>query len=236
MPAVEIELEPGEAVIAEAGMMNYFEEGVLFETKLGDGSTPNQGVMSKILGVAKRMITNESIFMTHFTNQTRDVKRVAFSAPHPGHIKPIDLKTVGGGIYCQKDAFLCASLGTKISVALTRKLGSGLFGNEGFILQTIQGDGLAFIHAGGTIVERELRDETYMVDTGCIVGFTKGIDYDVKATSSIKSMMFGGEGIFLTKLSGTGKIWMQTMPFNRLAGRISSVVTSDVLDHLKKNK
>lgn len=235
MPAVEIALDPGETVIAEAGMMNYFESGILFETKLGDGSTPNQGVMSKLFSAAKRMITNESLFMTHFTNRSNDIKRVAFSAPHPGQIVPIDLKAMGGVIYCQKDAFLCAALGTKISISITRKIGSGLFGKEGFILQSIKGDGLTFIHAGGAIVEKELRNETVFLDTGCIVGFTNGIEYDIKATSSIKSMMFGGEGVFLTKLSGTGKIWMQTMPFNRLASRISTVVTNDVISILRKS-
>ena len=236
MPAVEIELDPGEAVIAEAGMMNYFEAGIMFETKLGDGSTPNQGMLSKLFGAAKRMITNESLFMTHFTNKSGAIKHVAFSAPHPGQIMPIDLKALGGVIYCQKDAFLCAALGTKISIALTRRIGSGLFGKEGFVLQSIEGDGNVFIHAGGTIVEKELKNETIYIDTGCIVAFTKGIDYDVKATSSIKTMMFGGEGIFLTKLSGVGKIWIQTMPFNRLASRVSSVVTSDVIAKIEKNQ
>ena len=236
MPAVEIELDPDEAVVAEAGMMNYFQEGIVFETKLGDGSTPNQGVLSKIFGAAKRMMTNESLFMTHFTNKSENIKHVAFAAPHPGQIMPLDLKALGGTIYCQKDAFLCAALGTKLSISFTKKIGSGLFGQEGFILQSITGDGMAFMQAGGTIIEKELNNETWFLDTGCVVGFTKGIEYDVKATSSIKSLMFGGEGVFLTKLSGTGKIWMQTMPFNRLASKISSVVTNDVILKLKKNR
>ena len=236
MPAVEIELDPEEAVIAEAGMMNYFDEGILFETKLGDGSKQKQGIMSKLFGAAKRIITNESLFMTHFTNKSDAKKRVAFSAPHPGMIMPLDLKALGGIIYCQKDAFLCAALGTKLSIAFTKRISSGLFGNEGFVLQSIAGDGKAFIHAGGTIVEKKLNDEAIYLDTGCIVGFTSGIDYDVKASSSIKSLMFGGEGVFLTKLSGTGTVWLQTMPFSRLASRLSCVVTSDVLAELKKQR
>ena len=170
--------------------------------------------------VGKRVLTGESIFMTHFTNGGSGKRRVSFAAPYPGKIIPIDLSTVGGPLICQKDAFLCAALGTKVSIALQRKLGAGFFGGEGFILQRLDGDGMAFLHAGGTIVERELNGETLRVDTGCLVAFTPGVDYDIERAGGLKSMIFGGEGLFLTTLRGTGKVWLQSLPFSRLANTI----------------
>ena len=217
---VEVELDPGEAVIAEAGAMNYMEEGISFDTKMGDGSDVNQGFMSKLFSAGKRLITGESLFMTHFTNEGEGKKRVAFSAPYPGQIMPVNMADVNEEIFCQKDSFLCAALGTEIDIAFNRKLGSGFFGGEGFILERLRGDGMAFIHAGGTIVEKELNGETLRLDTGCLVAFTSGIDYDIQMTSGLKSMFFGGEGLFLTTLSGHGKVWIQSLPFSRLADRI----------------
>ena len=217
---VEIELDPDETVIAEAGAMNYMEQGINFETKMGDGSTPDEGVMSKLFSAAKRKMTGESIFTTHFTNEGVGKRRVAFSAPYPGCIVPLDMNEIGGQIICQKDSFLAAALGTKVSISFTRKLGAGFFGGEGFILQKLEGDGMAFIHAGGTLIKKELNGETLRVDTGCLVGFTSGIEYDIERSGGLKSMVFGGEGMFLATLSGHGTVWLQSMPFSRLADRI----------------
>ena len=220
MQTVEVELDHGETVIAEAGAMNWMEDGISFNAKMGDGSTPESGVLDKLFSVGKRVLTGESIFLTHFTNSVSVKKRVAFSAPYPGKIIPIDLATVGGELICQKDAFLCAALGTKISIAFSKKIGFGFFGGEGFILQRLLGDGMAFIHAGGTIVQKELRGETLRVDTGCIVGFTSEIDYNIEMVGNLKSMFFGGEGMFLTTLKGHGTVYLQSLPFSRLADRI----------------
>ncbi len=220
MQIVEVELDPGEVVIAEAGSMNYMEDGITFEAKMGDGSDPNEGLMGKLLSVGKRVLTGESIFMTHFRNSGQGKKRVAFAAPYPGKIIPVELSQVGGELICQKDAFLCAALGTKLSIAFTRRLGTGFFGGEGFILERLLGDGKAFIHAGGTIIKRQLNGEVLRVDTGCIVAFTKGIDYDIERSGSLKSMIFGGEGLFLATLRGHGEVWLQSLPFSRLANRI----------------
>jgi uncharacterized protein (TIGR00266 family) len=220
MQAVEVELDPGETVIAEAGAMNWMEDDISFEAKMGDGSQPDKGFMGKLLDAGKRTVTGESLFLTHFTNQGNDKKRVAFSAPYPGKIIPIDMNTMGNELICQKDAFLCAALGTKVSIAFNRKLGAGFFGGEGFILQRLQGDGMAFIHAGGTIVKKQLKNETIRVDTGCIVGFTPGIDYDIEQAGNLKSMFFGGEGLFLATLKGKGTVYLQSLPFSRLADRI----------------
>lgn len=220
MQMVEVELDPNETVVAEAGAMNYMEDGIEFESKMGDGSDPEQGFMGKLFSAGKRMITGESLFMTHFTNSGSGKRRVAFASPYPGSIIPVDMNKIGGEITCQKDAFLCAALGTKIDIAFNRKLGSGFFGGEGFILERLQGDGMAFIHAGGTIVEKQLTGETLRVDTGCIVGFTGGIDYDIQMTKGLKSMFFGGEGLFLATLQGHGTVWLQSLPFSRLADRI----------------
>ena len=217
---VEVELDPSETVIAEAGAMNYMEDGIAFETKMGDGSQPDKGLMGKLLSAGKRMVTGESLFLTHFTNRGSGKKRVAFAAPYPGKIMPIDLSTVNGRLYCQKDAFLCAALGTKVDIAFTKRFGAGLFGREGFILQKLEGDGMAFVHAGGTIVKKELNGETLRVDTGCLVAFTEGVDYDIERVRGLKSMFFGGEGMFLATLSGHGTVMLQSMPFSRLAERI----------------
>ena len=220
MQMVEVELDPGETVIAEAGAMNYMQEGINFETKMGDGSEPDQGFMGKLFSAGKRMISGESLFMTHFTNEGAGKKRVAFSAPFPGSIIPIQMNEVGGEIICQKDSFLAAALGTKIDITFNRKLGSGFFGGEGFILERLQGDGMAFVHAGGSVVEKQLNNETLRLDTGCLVAFTDGIDYDIEMAKGLKSMFFGGEGLFLATLRGTGRVWIQSLPFSRLADRI----------------
>ena len=220
MQTVEVELDPGEVVIAEAGAMNWMEEGIEFEAKMGDGSQPERGFMGKLFDAGKRAVTGESLFMTHFTNQAQGKKRVAFAAPYPGKIIPVDMAKIGNELICQKDAFLCAALGTQVSIAFNRKLGTGFFGGEGFILQRLVGDGMAFIHAGGTIVTKELHNETLKLDTGCLVGFSPGISYDVQRAGNLKSMFFGGEGLFLATLQGTGTVYLQSLPFSRLADRI----------------
>jgi len=224
---VEVELDPGEKVVAEAGAMNYLEQDITFEAKMGDGSTPNEGLMGKLLAVGKRALTGESIFMTHFTHAGSSGKRrVAFAAPFPGKIIALDLSKIGGEITCQKDSFLCAAYGTQVTIAFSKRLGTGFFGGEGFILQKLRGDGMAFVHAGGTIVEKELRGETLRVDTGCIVAFSPGIDYNIERAGNLKSMFFGGEGLFLATLSGHGKVWLQSLPFSRLADRILKMAPS----------
>jgi uncharacterized protein (TIGR00266 family) len=222
MQYVEVELDPGESVIAEAGTMMYMSDGITFEARLGDGS--ESSTMGKLFGAAKRMLTNESLFMTHFSNSGAEAgdgkAHVAFASPYPGQIVPIDLAEVGGEIICQKDAFLCAAKGTELSVAFSKRLGAGFFGGEGFILQRLRGQGKVFVHAGGTILERELNGEKLRVDTGCIVAFESGIDYDIEMAGGLKSMMFGGEGMFLATLQGQGKVWLQSLPFARLADRV----------------
>lgn len=220
MQIVEVELDPGETVIAEAGAMNYMEEGITFEAKMGDGSAPQQGFMQKMISAAGRSLTGESIFMTHFTNEGFGKRRVAFAAPYPGKIIPLDLAEIGGSMTCQKDAFLCAALGTKVSIAFQKRLGAGFFGGEGFILQKLVGDGKAFVHAGGTVIKKELRGETLRVDTGCLVAFTEGIEYNIERAGSLKSMFFGGEGLFLATLQGHGTVLLQSLPFSRLADRV----------------
>ena len=220
MQIVEIELDPGETVIAEAGALNYLEDGIAFEARMGDGSKPSGGLFDTLLNVGKRVLTGESIFLTHFTNQGQGKRRAAFAAPYPGKIVPLNLAEMGGRFTCQKDAFLCAALGTSISITLQRKLGTGFFGGEGFILQKLEGDGLAFAHAGGTVVKKVLQGETLRVDTGCLVGFTDGIDYDIQRAGNLKSMIFGGEGLFLVTLRGHGTVYLQSLPFSRLADRI----------------
>jgi uncharacterized protein (TIGR00266 family) len=217
---VEIELDPGETVIAEAGAMMYMEDGLTFETKMGDGSNPSAGFMDKLVGVGKRVITRESIFMTHFTHTGQTKGHVAFGAPYPGKIIAIDLDEAKGELICQKDSFLCAALGTEISIAFNKRLGAGLFGGEGFILQRLRGDGMVFIHAGGTIIEKRLENGRLRVDTGCIVAFESTITYDIERAGNLKSMIFGGEGLFLATLQGTGRVWLQSLPFSRLADRI----------------
>ena len=226
MQLVEVELDPQETVIAEAGAMSYMDDGIDFVAKMGDGSEADQGVMSKLFSAAKRSFTGESIFTTHFTNVDTGKRRVAFGAPYPGQIIPLDMTQVGERFVCQKDAFLCAALGTRLSVTFNRKLGAGFFGGEGFMLQTIEGDGMAFIHAGGTLVKKELRGETIKVDTGCIVGFSEGIQYDIQRAGNLKSMLFGGEGLFLATLQGHGTVYLQSLPFSRLADRIIQAAPS----------
>ncbi|RIJ37689.1 TIGR00266 family protein [Pontibacter oryzae] len=214
---LEIELDPNETVIAEAGAMVYMEDGIDFQTKMGDGSNPSQGFLGKLVSAGSRMITGESLFMTHFTHRGYGKSRVAFSAPYPGTILPVNLSTIRNHtLIAQKDAFLAAALGTKLSIHFNQKFGSGLFGGEGFILQKMQGDGLAFLHAGGTIVEKHLNNETLRVDTGCVVAFEEGIDFSVQRAGGLKSMIFGGEGLFLATLRGTGKVWLQSMPVKKL--------------------
>jgi len=220
MQLVEVELDPGETVIAEAGAMIYMEEGINFEAKMGDGSAAGSGFFGKMLQAGKRVISGESLFMTHFTHQGTGKKHVAFGAPYPGSILPLDLSLIGGDLLCQKDAFLCAALGTQLDIAFTKRLGAGFFGGEGFILQQLHGDGMVFIHAGGTIVEKELHNETLRVDTGCLVAFQPSIEYDIARAGNLKSMILGGEGLFLATLRGTGKVWLQSLPFSRMADRI----------------
>ena len=220
MPLLEVELDPGETVIAEAGSMNYMEEDISFETKMGDGADPDQGMFSKLFSVGKRMITGESLFMTHFSNNGGQKRKVAFAAPYPGMVVPVDMSQIGERLYCQKDAFLCAALGTRLSVAFSRKLGAGFFGGEGFILQKLEGDGMAFIQAGGSVVRKELNNETLRVDTGCLVGFSEGIEYDIEMVKGIKSMFLGGEGLWLATISGTWSVWVQRLQFSRLADRL----------------
>lgn len=236
---VEVELDPMETVIAEAGAMLYMEEGIVFETKMGDGSNPNQGLFDKLLSAGSRVLTGESLFMTHFTNRGMRKSKVAFSAPYPGTVIPVDLSTMRGNeIIVQKDGFLCAAYGTKLSIVFNRKIGAGLVGGEGFILQKLQGDGKAFVHAGGTLIERTLHNETLRVDTGCVVAFESHIDFDVETSGSLKSMVFGGEGIFLATLRGSGKVWLQSMPIRKLIqalspyGRNSGKESSSLLGNL----
>ncbi|HAZ79439.1 MAG TPA: TIGR00266 family protein [Porticoccaceae bacterium] len=226
MQVVEVELDPLETVIAEAGAMNWMDDSIAFEAKMGDGSQPDKGLFGSLLDVGKRALAGESIFMTHFSNAGIGKKRVAFAAPYPGKIVPLDMAKLGGELICQKDAFLCAALGTEVSIAFNQKLGAGFFGGEGFILQRLRGDGMAFVHAGGTIVEKQLTGETLRVDTGCIVGFTSGINYDIERAGGLKSMFFGGEGLFLATLQGTGTVYLQSLPFSRLADRVISSAPS----------
>jgi uncharacterized protein (AIM24 family) len=208
LQAVEIELDPQETIVAEAGGMNWMEDDIQFEARLGDGSKPNSGFFDAVWGIGKRLLTGESIFLTHFTNQGVGKRCVAFASPYPGKIMPIDLSKAGGSIICQKDAFLCAAKGTEITITLNKKLGAGFFGGEGFILQKLIGDGMAFLHAGGTIVEKQLNGDKLRVD------------YSIERAGGLKSMLFGGEGLFLATLQGTGTIYLQTLPFSRLADRI----------------
>ncbi|CCH57028.1 protein of unknown function DUF124 [Fibrisoma limi BUZ 3] len=219
---VEIELDPNETVIAEAGAMLFMEDGIQFETKMGDGSQPNQGFMGKLLQAGSRLITGESLFMTHFTNRGVGKRKVAFAAPYPGTVLPVNLATIyGNSLIVQKDAFLCAALGTRLSIHFNQRLGAGFFGGEGFILQKLQGDGLSFIHAGGVVIERQLNNELLRVDTGCVVAFEPQINFDIQRSGGLKSMIFGGEGLFVATLSGTGKVWIQSMPISKLVQRLN---------------
>ena len=220
MQVVAIELDPNETVIAEAGSMNWMDSGISFEAKMGDGTEPDSGIMGKLFSVGKRVLTGESIFLTHFTNIESGKKEVAFAAPYPGSIIAVDLKDVNGEILCQKDAFLCAAMGTNVSIAFNKRIGVGFFGGEGFILQKLTGNGLAFLHAGGTVVKKELNNQTLLIDTGCIVAFSTGLDYSIERAGNLKSMVFGGEGLFLATVKGTGTVYLQSLPFSRMADRI----------------
>ncbi len=221
MQVVEIELDPQETVIAEAGAMNWMDQGISFEAKMGDGTEVDNSILGKVFGAGKRIISGESIFMTHFSNTELSKKKIAFAAPYPGKIIDLDLSKLPANEFtCQKDAFLCAALGTKVDITFNRRIGTGFFGGEGFILQKLSGDGKAFLHAGGTVVKKELNNEKLKVDTGCLVGFTSGIDYNIERAGKLKSMVFGGEGLFLATLQGTGTVYLQSLPFSRLADRI----------------
>jgi uncharacterized protein (TIGR00266 family) len=221
MQFVEIELDPMEAAVAEAGGMMFMEDGIQMETIFGDGSQQNTGFFGSLLGAGKRLITGESLFTTVFQNRGGGKKKVAFGAPYPGKIIAVHLSELGGELLAQKDSFLCAAKGVSLGIAFTKRFGAGLFGGEGFILQRLQGDGLAFIHAGGTLYERTLSaGEMLRVDTGCIVAFQPSVDYDIQMVGGIKSALFGGEGLFFATLRGPGKVWLQSLPLSRLAGRI----------------
>lgn len=214
---VEIELDPDEVVIAEAGAMLYMDQNITFETKMGDGSKPNQGLFSRLYSAGTRILTGESLFVTHFSNKSRQKQRVAFSAPYPGTIIPLELSTLTNNeVIVQKDGFLCAALGTSLNIYFNKKIGSGLVGGEGFILERLRGDGRAFIHAGGTVIEKELNNESIKVDTGCVVAFESTVNFNIASAGGLKSMIFGGEGIFLATLEGTGKVWLQSMPIRKL--------------------
>ncbi len=225
---VEIELDPGEAVIAEAGAMTYMDAGITFEAKMGDGSDANQGFFGRLASAGKRALTGESLFLTHFTNtHGRGKQRVAFAAPYPGKVLPVDLASVGGTLICEKGAFLAAAMGTKLGIAFQKKFGAGLFGGTGFILQRLEGDGKVFVHAGGTIVKRELGEgDILKMDTGCLVAMTASVHYTIEAAGNLKSMFFGGEGLFLATLEGPGTVWIQSLPLSRLADRIRSTLPS----------
>ncbi len=222
MQFVEVTLDPGEAAVAEAGAFFYMEPGIKMETIFGDGSQPESaGIMGKLLGGAKRVLTGESLFMTVYGNGGTTRQKVAFAAPYPGKIIPLDLRQYGNQILCQKDAFLCAAKGISVGIAWNKKLGAGLFGGEGFVLQKLEGQGLAFVHAGGTIVSKELAaGETLRLDTGCLVAFEPRVNYDIQWVGGIKSALFGGEGLFFATLTGPGRVWLQSLPFSRLAGRM----------------
>lgn len=221
MQYVEIELDPQEGVVAEAGSFMMMEDGIKMETIFGDGSQKDQGVLGKIFGAGKRILTGESLFMTAFYNQGMGKKRVSFASPYPGKIIPVDLTKYGGRFICQKDAFLCAAKGVSVGIEFSRKLGRGLFGGEGFIMQKLEGDGMAFVHAGGTTARKELQPgEKLKVDTGCIIGFTSSVNYDIEFVGGIKNTIFGGEGLFFATLTGPGVVYVQSLPFSRLADRV----------------
>ncbi len=223
MQFVEVELDPAEAVVAEAGGMMFMEQGIEMETIFGDGSQQNTGFLGSLLGAGKRLLTGQSLFMTVFQNQGQGKKKVAFGAPYPGKIIPLKLSQLGGEVWCQKDSFLCAAKGVSVGIAFNKKIGAGLFGGEGFIMQRLQGDGWAFVHAGGTIVQKELgMGETLRVDTGCIVAFQPTVQFDIQYVGKIKTALFGGEGLFFATLRGPGHVWLQSLPFSRLADRITA--------------
>jgi uncharacterized protein (TIGR00266 family) len=224
MQFVEVELDPGEGAVAEAGTMMYMTHGIQMETIFGDGSSQqSQGVMGALLGAGKRILTGESLFMTVFTNGAQGKAKVAFGAPYPGKILPMDLRALGGHLVCQKDSFLCAARGVSVGIAFQKKLGVGLFGGEGFIMQKLEGDGLCFVHAGGNMQHFDLKPgETLRVDTGCLVALQPSVNYDIQFVGGIKTALFGGEGIFFATLQGPGRVWLQSLPLSRMADRIYS--------------
>lgn len=228
MQYVDIELDPGETAMAESGAFMMMDDGIQMQTIFGDGSQKSGGggIMNKLFSAGKRLLTGESLFMTAFTNVGQGKKRVAFASPYPGKIIPLDLYALGGKVICQKDAFLCAARGVSIGIEFQRRLGTGLFGGEGFIMEKLEGDGMAFVHAGGHVFERILQPgESLRIDTGCLVGYTKDIHYDIQFVGGIRNTLFGGEGVFFATLQGPGKVWIQTLPISRLAGRILSYAT-----------
>jgi len=221
MQFVEIELDPGEAAIGEAGSMMYMEDGIEMDTVFGDASAQQSGLFGKLVGAGKRLLTGESLFITVYTHKGQGKKRVAFAAPYSGKIIPFDLRKHGGTMICQKDAFLCAAKGVSLGIAFQKKLRAGFFGGEGFIMEKLEGDGMAFAHAGGTVIERNLAPgEVLRIDTGCVVAYTPGVDFDIQFVGGIKTTLFGGEGLFFAVLRGPGTVWMQSLPFARLASRI----------------
>jgi len=221
MQFVEVEVDPGEAAIGEAGSMMFMDAGIAMDTVFGDASAQQGGLFGKLLGAGKRLITGESLFTTVYSNQARGKQRVAFAAPYPGKILPMDLRALGGTLVCQKDAFLCAARGVSLGIAFQRRLSAGFFGGEGFIMQRLDGDGLAFVHAGGTVLKRELQPgQTLLVDTGCVVAYTQQVDFEIQYVGKVKTALFGGEGLFLAKLTGPGTVWLQSLPFSRLASRV----------------
>jgi uncharacterized protein (TIGR00266 family) len=225
MQYVEVELDPQEATVAEAGGMMYMDDGIEMETIFGDGSQKQGGMLGALMGAGKRLLTGESLFMTVFFNRSGQKRRIAFGAPYPGKIVAIHLAEIGGELITQKDSFLAAAKGVSIGIAFQRKLGVGLFGGEGFIMQRLQGDGWAFVHAGGALRERTLgAGETIRVDTGCIVGFQPTVNYEIQYVGKIKSALFGGEGLFFATLTGPGRVWLQSLPLSRLANRIIAAV------------
>ena len=227
MQFVEVELDPGESAVAEAGSMMYMTPGIQMETVFGDGSQQRSGVMGALLGAGKRLITGESLFMTVFTNQGSGKQQVSFAAPYPGKILAMDLKQLGGSLICQKDSFLCAAKGLSIGIAFQRKIGVGLFGGEGFIMQKLEGDGLTFCHAGGTVHPVDLAaGQTLRVDTGCLVALQPTVAYDIQFVGKIKTALFGGEGLFFAALTGPGRVWLQSLPFSRMADRIYKAAPS----------
>ncbi len=227
MQYVEIELDPQEGVIAEAGSFMMMEDGIRMDTIFGDGSQKDNSVMGKIFGAGKRLLTGESLFMTAFYNDVVGKKKVSFASPYPGKIIPINLAAIGGRFICQKDAFLCAAKGVSVGIEFSKKLGRGLFGGEGFIMQKLEGDGIAFVHAGGTTLKKELTaGERLKVDTGCIIGFDHTVKYDIEFVGGIKNTIFGGEGLFFATLEGPGTVYIQSLPFSRLANRVLALAPS----------
>jgi uncharacterized protein (TIGR00266 family) len=232
MQLVEVTLDPQEAVVAEAGAMAFMDDGIIMETMFGDGSAQRKGVLGAITGAGARLLSGEKLFMTRFTNESEDRKTVGFAAPHPGSILALDLAQLGGAVLAQKEAFLCAAYGTSLSVGFQKKLSSGFFGGEGFILQKVAGDGLAFLHAGGVILEKTLQEgQVLRVDTGCLVAMQGGLRYEVEMIKGVKSLLFGGEGLFNTVITGPGKVWVQSLPY----GRVVDMIVESALKQLPEN-